>query len=116
MEILYLCDGEACDEPCCTPCQHTSDIRHAKNFGIVGPEYGANEPIYFERNVAMDEKLENNETTETPKTEKNFKNLDRDSQRFYNLLHTLFNVCTLCGFRIEGRVKIRDLKTGKVWE
>lgn len=64
----------------------------------------------------MDEKLENNETTETPKTEKNFKNLDKDSQRFYNLLHTLFNVCTLCGFRIEGRIKIRDLKTGKVWE
>lgn len=116
MEILYLCDGEACDGPCCAMCQHTSDIRHAKNFGIVGPEYGANEPIYFERNVAMDEQLENNETTETPKTEKNFKNLDRDSQRFYNLLHTLFNVCTLCGFRIEGRVKIRDLKTGKVWE
>lgn len=116
MEILYLCDGEACDGACSDVCQHTSDIRHAKNFGIVGPEYGANEPIYFERNVAMDEKLENNETAETPKTEKNFKNLDKDSQRFYNLLHTLFNVCTLCGFRIEGRVKIRDLKTGKVWE
>ena len=116
MEILYLCDGEACNALCCAMCQHTSDIRHAKNFGIVGPEYGANEPIYFERNAAMDEKLENNETAETPKTEKNFKNLDKDSQRFYNLLHTLFNVCTLCGFRIEGRVKIRDLKTGKVWE
>lgn len=65
------------------------------------------------------------DTVETVDTEKHghtnnsrrrFRELPKDAQRFYNLLNTLFNVCTLAGFRIEGRVKIRDLKTGKIWE
>lgn len=37
MIVLYLCDKRAC-EICESPCMHTSDIRHAKNFerGING--------------------------------------------------------------------------------
>ena len=68
----------------------------------------------------MDEQnIEQTETTTEIAEEqqkRNFKDLDKDSQRFYNLLHALFNICNLAGFRIEGRVKIRDMKTGKVWE
>lgn len=36
MKTLYLCDGEACEK--CDPtgeCKHTSDVYHAKNFGII---------------------------------------------------------------------------------
>ena len=44
-----------------------------------------------------------------------FANLPKDDQRFYNLLHVIFSMCTLAGFRIEGRLTIRDLKTGKLW-
>lgn len=29
--ILYICDGEACDEPCWEDCHHTSNMCHAKN-------------------------------------------------------------------------------------
>lgn len=68
----------------------------------------------------MDKQTEMNAVNETSVEEKNtrkkFRDLPKDAQRFYNLLNTLFNVCTLAGFRIEGRVKIRDLKTGKIWE
>ena len=34
---------------------------------------------------------------------------------FHKLLNTLFDICELSGFHIEGRIAIKDLKTGKVW-
>lgn len=40
----------------------------------------------------------------------------RRNQQFYNLLKTFFTICNLSGFRIEGRIRIRDLKTGRVYE
>lgn len=40
----------------------------------------------------------------------------RRNQQFYNLLKTFFAICNLSGFRIEGRIRIRDLKTGRVYE
>jgi hypothetical protein len=33
MKVLYLCDRRACDE-CHTECDHTDDIRHARNYTI----------------------------------------------------------------------------------
>ena len=30
--IWYLCDRQACKNGCNPDCEHTSDIRHAKNF------------------------------------------------------------------------------------
>ncbi len=35
--------------------------------------------------------------------------------RFKKLLSTIFYICDLAGFHIEGRLEIRDKKTGKVW-
>lgn len=46
------------------------------------------------------------------------KNADREAdaeERFKKLLGTIFNICELAGFHIEGRLTIRDNKTGKVW-
>jgi hypothetical protein len=43
------------------------------------------------------------------------RDIDEDEQRFQKLLHTIFNVCDLADFRIEGRVVLVDKKTGKVW-
>lgn len=34
MKILYLCDRRAC-ETCHTECNHTEDIRHARNFQMT---------------------------------------------------------------------------------
>ncbi len=36
-------------------------------------------------------------------------------ERFYKLLGTIFNVCELSGFHLEGRITVKDMKTGKIW-
>lgn len=44
--------------------------------------------------------------------------VDREADaeiRFKKLLSTIFYICDLAGFHIEGRLEIRDKKTGKVW-
>ncbi len=46
------------------------------------------------------------------------KNVDREAdaeERFKKLLNTIFYICELAGFRIEGRIILQDKKTGKVW-
>lgn len=46
------------------------------------------------------------------------KNVDCEAEaeaRFKKLLSTIFYICDLAGFHIEGRLEIRDKKTGKVW-
>lgn len=41
---------------------------------------------------------------------------DADAERRYKkLLSTIFYICELAGFRIEGRLILKDKKTGKVW-
>ena len=58
----------------------------------------------------------NKQTDNTQQPRREFKDLDKDTQRFYNLLHMIFNICKLAGFKLEGRICLRDMKTGKVWE
>jgi hypothetical protein len=43
------------------------------------------------------------------------KNIDKEVERFHKLLHTIFNICELSGFRIEGRIVLIDKVTGKVY-
>ena len=43
------------------------------------------------------------------------KNIERENVRFYKLLHTIFHVCELAGFELEGRITLKDKHTGKVW-
>ena len=40
---------------------------------------------------------------------------DKDNERFHKLLETIFNICELSGFHIEGRIVIKDKRTGRVW-
>ena len=42
------------------------------------------------------------------------KNIEREEQ-FKKLIATIFNICDLAGFRLEGRIEVRDKKTGKLW-
>lgn len=44
------------------------------------------------------------------------KRYGRDYERFYNLLNTIFYICELAGFHVEGRIVLTDKKTGKVWK
>lgn len=41
--------------------------------------------------------------------------IDREDENFHKLLHTIFNICELSRFRIEGRIVLVDEVTGKVW-
>lgn len=38
-----------------------------------------------------------------------------ESDRFHNLLDTLFYITELAGFEIEGRITLKDTMTGRVW-
>ena len=58
----------------------------------------------------------NEQTDNTQQPRGDFKDLDKDTQRFYNLLHMIFNICKLAGFKLEGRIRLRDMRSGKVWE
>ena len=39
----------------------------------------------------------------------------KDDARFHQLLNMLFSLCELADFHIEGRVVLKDKRTGKVW-
>lgn len=41
---------------------------------------------------------------------------DEESKRFYKLLYTIFDICELSGFTLEGRISLRDRRTGKLWK
>lgn len=43
------------------------------------------------------------------------KNLDKEDEEFHKLLHTIFYICELSGFQIQGRIILVNKKTGKVW-
>ena len=40
---------------------------------------------------------------------------DEDYERFRKLLEAIFTICELSGFHIEGRLAIKDKRTGKIW-
>lgn len=40
---------------------------------------------------------------------------DPDDARFHKLLDAIFAICELSGFHIEGRIVIKDKRTGKIW-
>lgn len=43
------------------------------------------------------------------------RNLEREDERFHRLLYTLFYLCELADFKIEGRIVLIDKKTGRIW-
>lgn len=43
------------------------------------------------------------------------RNLEREDERFHRLLYTLFYLCELADFEIEGRIVLIDKKTGRIW-
>ena len=46
---------------------------------------------------------------------KAMKNIEREEERFNKLLQTIFNICDLAGFHLDGRIAVTDKKTGRVW-
>lgn len=48
--------------------------------------------------------------------EKNIGGTEEEYNRFRQLLKLIFTICELCGFHLEGRISVKDMKTGKVWK
>lgn len=42
-------------------------------------------------------------------------NADESYERFRNLLTLIFKLCELSGFHLEGRISVKDDKTGRIW-
>lgn len=49
------------------------------------------------------------------KNAEGYQEQNKDDARFHQLLNTLFSLCELADFHIEGRVVLKDKRTGKVW-
>ena len=43
------------------------------------------------------------------------RNIEDDDERFHKLLWIIREICSLAGFRIEGRIVLTDKSTGKTW-
>lgn len=43
------------------------------------------------------------------------KKVDKEDEKFHKLLHTIFYICKLAGFEIEGRIVLTDIETGRTW-
>ncbi len=57
----------------------------------------------------------NSEGYADPTAYEAIKNADKEEERFHRLLHTIFYLCELAGFQIEGRIVLVDRRSGKVW-
>lgn len=57
MNILYLCDGKACDScrSIVKDCIYTSDINHAENFTKLGDGFFAEKPAILEAKYSLTE-------------------------------------------------------------
>lgn len=119
-DILYICDHRACER--CNRIEgcYTTDISHAANFAKL-------DDFYYEKEHTMDEQQTTEMTDNTVETHeitteeaeamhKKEMFARRRTQQFYELIKTFFTICNLSGFRIEGRIRVKDLKTGKVYE
>ena len=63
----------------------------------------------------VDDLLKNGSGYKDPTAYKAIKEVDHESARFYKLLETIFSICELAGFHVEGRIVLKDKKTGKIW-
>lgn len=39
-----------------------------------------------------------------------------EHDRFNELLNTIFYICDLAGFRVDNRIVLEDVRTGRIWK
>ena len=59
--------------------------------------------------------MKNHEGYSDPTACEAVRNVESEDARFQKLLTLIFSACDLAGFRIEERIVLKDLKTGKVY-
>lgn len=63
----------------------------------------------------MDDLRKNDEGYFDPTAYEAIKNIEGGDERFHKLLHTIFYLCDLAGFSIEGRIVLIDNRSGRIW-
>lgn len=63
----------------------------------------------------MDDLRKNAEGYSDPTAYEAMKNMEKEDERFHKLLYTIFYLCDLAGFEVEGRIVFVDKKTGRIW-
>ena len=131
--VLYICNREKC-LVCSYPlCYQTTDVRYAKHF------LNFDEDLYVEKEAVIMAEIENMpntddlvmrvDTKEIEMTEeqqekavedirkrKPFTEEQKADRRFWRFLDMVYKLAQMSGLYIEGHIKVRDKKTGKVWE
>lgn len=143
-DIFYVYGKRACGDVCPNGmCEYTSDVTHAVNFIHVDGKYvKSGNTAYFEKEPTMTdvETILNNpgvivdhvetkeiemteEQTEkaTDEMERRYKKKplteeQKADRRFWNFLDVVYKLAQMSGLYIEGHIKVRDKRTGKVWE
>lgn len=143
-DVFYICDRHACSDGCPNDlCEHTADVTHAVNFMKIDGKYArTGRTAYFEKEPTMDEiqitidnpgaivdTAETKEIVMTPEEqqkawnemEKRYKKKplteeQKANRRFWNFLDMVYKLAQISGLYIEGHIRVRDKKTGKVWE
>lgn len=57
----------------------------------------------------------NSEGYSDPTAYNAIRNIEKEDEKFHKLLHTIFDICELSGFEIEGRIVLIDKKSGRIW-
>lgn len=57
----------------------------------------------------------NQEGYSDPTLAEAIKNIEAEARRVDWVLKVIYSVCELAGYKVEGRIVLRDQKTGKVW-
>lgn len=141
-DIFYICDKRACGDVCPNiMCEHTSDVTHAVSFMEVDSKYTrTGTTAYFEKESTMaeienmpntddlvmrvetkeiemtEEQKEKEKATEEIKKRTPLTEEQKANRRFWNFLEMVYKLARMSGLYIEGHIKVRDKKTGKVWE
>lgn len=67
------------------------------------------------KNLTTYDNRKNSEGYSDPTTFEALRNINKEDERFHKLLHTIFYLCELAGFKIENRIILIDKKTRRVW-
>lgn len=63
------------------------------------------------KEIDMTEEQTDKRSKKKPLTEE-----QKANRRFWNFLDMVYKLAQMSGLYIEGHIKVRDTKTGKVWE
>lgn len=64
----------------------------------------------------MEELKKNGSGYTDPTAYKAIQKVEKESERFHRLLNTIFYICDLAGFHVEGRIVLKDKETGRIWK